>query len=192
MLIAITGSIGSGKSYLLKLINKHFKYDTFSCDDFVKEAYENEGILNEINKVFNCVNDQILDKNALKNKLDADNIKILNNIIHPFVIKKIKRIKEIYTHQLAFVEVPLLFESNLQYLFDYSIAIFCDDAQRHEALYKRNPKEYKNMLFLESNQLTNEQKAKKANFIIESHFNEQENIVQLKNILISIKHQEGL
>ena len=44
MIIAITGCIGSGKSYILKQINLLHNIDIFSADEFTLQAYENEAI----------------------------------------------------------------------------------------------------------------------------------------------------
>ena len=42
MIVAITGCIGSGKSYILKQINSLHNMDVFSADEFTLQAYENE------------------------------------------------------------------------------------------------------------------------------------------------------
>ena len=48
MIIAITGCIGSGKSYILKQINLLHNIDIFSADEFTLQAYENEAINNKL------------------------------------------------------------------------------------------------------------------------------------------------
>lgn len=187
MLIAITGCIGSGKSYILQILAKHFHYQTYSCDDFVKASYFDAAILSKIDEKFHCVIAGKVDKNLLKNQLNEHNIQTLNDIIHPYVINKIKQIKANNKDEIIFIEVPLLFESNLTYLFDYSIMIYVDDTLRHQMLKKRDTSQYENMLKLEQYQFNSAKKASLASFVLNSKYDEIENIKQLEAIISKIK-----
>ena len=186
MIVAITGCIGSGKTFISNKINKLYGYDVFSSDEFVKLAYENIDIQNKLDKRFNCLIDNKIDKQIIKDKLDEDSIKDLNNIIHPFVINKIKEIKNTYLKSLTFVEVPLLFESNLAYLFDYTISISVEESLRHERLKKRCLENYQDMIKLEKYQLSNEQKANLADFVLVSLKNEDDTLANLDVIISKI------
>ena len=186
MLIGITGCLGSGKSHILKLISHHFHYQTYSCDEFVKEAYLDNEIKKKLDKSFNClINDQV-DKDIIKNNLNDDNTQKLNNIIHPYVILKIKNIAIKAKNELIFIEVPLLFEANLTNLFDYTIAISVNDNLRHKMLEKRDVRQYQNMIKLEQQQFDNDTKVKLANFVINSNYDEVENLKQLEVIIQKI------
>ena len=55
MLIAITGCIGSGKSFLLNKIKSIYGYETYSCDDFVLDAYKQQDIIKKLNDEFDCL-----------------------------------------------------------------------------------------------------------------------------------------
>lgn len=163
MLIAITGCIGSGKSFLLNKIKTIYGYQTYSCDDFVIKAYENEVIKQKLDEQFHCLNNGVIDKEIIKNKLNDTTIKILNSIIHPYVIEQIQNKN---TDSLVFIEVPLLFEENLQKYFDFTIAIDIKNELRHKRLKNRDVNNYKNMLKLEKYQFDNDTKVSKADFVI--------------------------
>ena len=65
MIVAITGCIGSGKSYILKQINSLHNIDVFSADEFTLQAYENEIVKRKLDKVFNCLKDGKVDKKII-------------------------------------------------------------------------------------------------------------------------------
>ena len=186
MLVAITGTIGSGKTYILKQIHNLYNYDVFSADDFVKDSYHDENIKQELHKVFNCLVDGKVDKNIIKFKLNDENILKLNQIIHPFVIEKIKQLKITYQNSLAFIEVPLLYECNLETLFDKVIAISIDDKLRHQRLQNRNAKAFQEMLLLEKKQFDNKQKCQKADYILYGSENDVATLEQLNDIINKI------
>lgn len=183
MIIAITGCIGSGKSYITSLIQKHFGYDTFSSDIIVKSSYEDEIIKSKLHQVFNCVINNKVDKNIIKSKLNEQTINELNSIIHPYVTNEIIKIKDKYKNKIAFIEVPLLFESNMDILFDKTLVISANDKLRYERIKKRNPQTYQDMIKLEQFQLSNEEKVKRADFVLESSNDDNKNLKQLTNIV---------
>ena len=183
MIIAITGCIGSGKSYIANIIQNEFGYDTFSSDIIANNAYFDETIKNRLNDVFDCIVDGKIDKGIIKSKLDELTISKLNNIIHPYVKDQIIKIKEKYIDNIAFVEVPLLFESKMETLFDKTLVISADEALRHKRIKKRNPQNYQNMLKLEKFQLSNEDKVKMADFVLQSSDDDNKNIQQLTEIV---------
>ena len=189
MIVAITGCIGSGKSYILKQINLLHNIDVFSADEFTLQAYENEIIKQKLDKVFNCIKDGKVDKSIIKIKLNSNNINKLNAIIHPFVKDCILDIKNKYINDIAFIEVPLLFETNMETLFDATISIDIDDELRHKRLKKRNEKAYKDMLKLEKQQFSNEEKAKRATYVLKSSENEDLNLKQLNDIIYVIRQK---
>lgn len=190
MIIAITGCIGSGKSFYTSKINSIYNYDVFSADTFSKMAYDDESIKLKLNKVFNCVIDNKVNKELIKNKLNDENVKILNGIIHPFVIDKIKEVKEKYKNSIAFIEVPLLFETNIEYLFDFTISISVNDSLRRKRLLNRNALDYKKMIELEKYQYDNDKKASLADYVINSSEDDSQNLLNLEKIIKNIISKE--
>ena len=190
MIIAITGCIGSGKSFYTSKINSIYNYDVFSADTFSKMAYDDERIKLKLNKAFNCVIDNKVNKELIKNKLNDENVKLLNGIIHPFVIDKIKEVKEKYKNSIAFIEVPLLFETNIEYLFDFTISISVNDSLRRKRLLNRNASDYKKMIELEKYQYDNDKKASLADYVINSSEDDSQNLLNLEKIIKKIISKE--
>jgi len=161
MKIAITGTLGSGKSMVTRMIHHEFGYVTYSSDELVKDAYEDENIKAKLIETFGSFK-----KEDIKAKLKEVGTTKLNEIIHPYVINRIKNILVLNDKQDVFVEVPLLFELNLNNLFDKVICVAVDDSIRHERLQKRDINSYNSMLVLEKFQLDSKIKEDKSDFVI--------------------------
>lgn len=136
--IAISGTIGSGKSTVLNYL-KEKGYAVFSCDEY--NAFllkkDNMGYLlikDAFPEVF--INDE-LDKKALSNIIfnNPEKKEILENIQHPLIIEEMLRQKE--KNDIFFAEVPLLFEKNLQDYFDLCLLVVTDEDKAIERLQNR-------------------------------------------------------
>ena len=184
-IIAITGGIGSGKSYALNILSS-WGYPTFSCDETLKEIYNDEKVLLEVKKAFPKVFDgEILNRKVLANTVFNDNLKLekLNAITHPHIFNKVISGAKQSDGEIAFIEVPLLFESNMEDLFDKSLVISASDELRYERIKKRNPQTYQDMIKLEHFQLNNEEKVKRADFVFISSNDVDKNLNQLTSLV---------
>ena len=127
MKIAITGSIGSGKSSMGSFLRETGEI-VFDTDKMVHDLYKNndevyqsvvehfgESILNE-DKTINRI---ILGRLVFK---DSQEINKLESIVYPVIIKMIESYTET-KNTCVFYEVPMLFEANMSHLFDYVVMV---------------------------------------------------------------------
>jgi len=84
------------------------------------------------------------------------------------VISSILEIKRNNLNQLVFVEIPLLFECNLQIYCDYTIAVLIDEEMQQKQLKNRDEKNYEFMKILLNEQFSQEKKASMANTTIQN------------------------
>ena len=170
MLIGITGVIGSGKSFIGQLL-KDKNYPVYDSDEFVLKAYQDQNILLTLQKTF--FNHAPFDKIKLKELLynQPSNLQKLNQIIHPFVITQIQEIKKKYENDIAFVEIPLLFECQLESLCDYTITVKTSKRLQKKRLKMRNFQQFRFMEFLQKQQLSQKEKIRRADFVIENKMN---------------------
>ena len=86
--IGLVGKIGSGKTFIAKC----FKHPIFNADDEVKKIYsKNKKCFQKLNKKFpNNIKSFPVNKYEIKKILNKKNIKIISNIIHPFVRQNLK------------------------------------------------------------------------------------------------------
>lgn len=187
--IAITGSIASGKSTLLRLIQK-LGYPTLSCDEIVHKLYSQKEVQREIislggeelyNKKTHTINRSELLKKILK---EPDFKKRLEDFLHPLVWKEIEaffKTTEAKNFKISFVEVPLLYEVEWENKFDEVWVIFATPETQKKRI-KEKPYSH---LFLEllKTQLPLELKIRRANRVFSSEKSLQELEEELKHIL---------
>ena len=92
-----------------------------------------------INKTFDLKMDHEVNIDLLRNYLinNPKKVKTLNALIHPLVKKEIISFFDSHKKGLVAVEVPLLFESKFDRLFDVIIALDIDKDKQNELLSKR-------------------------------------------------------
>lgn len=121
-LIAITGSIGCGKTTISRMIREE-GYVVFDVDGWVRRLYYRKDFINRIREVYpETVDGWTVDKRKLRNIVfnDYDQLKKLESMTHPFLRRYLKEIirRNSGSNKLFFIDVALLFEMNWQ--------IYCD------------------------------------------------------------------
>lgn len=174
-LIGITGGIGTGKSTVCKYI-KEKGYKVFDCDKISHDLLEyDENIKNKIIKEFGTdivyeenntikINRKILGKIVFNDPLKKQK---LEDIIHPEVIKEIKRLRK--ENNICFIEVPLLYEAKLERLFDNIIVVYSPLEVQKERIIKRNNYTEEEALSRINAQMSIEEKKNKAEYVINTN-----------------------
>lgn len=140
MYIAITGKIASGKSTVLSMFKKE-GFITLSSDEIVNELYKDPSITNKIEILLNInFPKNFVDKDILRNNLvcNPNNKKKLERFIHPLVAKRIIEFLKTSKAPIKVVEVPLLFETGLDQLFDTIIVCDINENRQAELLSSRD------------------------------------------------------
>ena len=140
-LIALTGGIGSGKSLALEII-KNSGVFTLSCDALVTELYKKRAFLLKLKSLFpgqvSVLKAEVNRKEISKTIFsDAEKRIKLNALVHPKVIKLAFKIINKAKQNKAVLEVPLLFESNLEEHFNKIIVVIRDINEREKSLLER-------------------------------------------------------
>ena len=113
-LVAITGSIGCGKTTIAKIV-KGLGYTVFDVDGWVRRIYFNKSFLNVLEDKFpGTVRNGVADKRALCNIVfsDRSKLRVLEGMIHPFLKDYLKKVirRNGRCDDLFFIDVALLFE----------------------------------------------------------------------------------
>ena len=94
MKIAITGTIGSGKTAVSDYLRSR-GYDVFDCDKVNSELLEeNRKGYREVKKLFpECFDGKSLNKKKLAETVfsDPEKKKKLENVMHPLILKKLQK-----------------------------------------------------------------------------------------------------
>lgn len=130
-IIAITGSMGSGKSSALRYLAKQ-GYPTLSADTVVHELYRNDEQLQH--KVVALLGPEIKDEQGINREalgqifFENPKVKIeIETIVHERVYEVITEWVQQQGDNLGFVEIPLLFESEAQDNYYSTLLIAIDE-----------------------------------------------------------------
>ena len=194
--IGLTGSIAAGKSFVLSIFKTEYNIPVFSSDECVREIYRHNAGLNNFIKEEILESDNEFSNEDIANIVFKDSTKLekLENYIHPLVkIERDNFINQELNKKSKFVviEVPLLFEKNLEHEFDKIILVdVTEDVQEKRALLRKNMSKEK-YLAIKANQIPNSEKINRSDFIIDNHDEAKtrdhiEKIVKELNKLVSI------
>ena len=171
--IAITGSIGSGKSTFSDFIEKS-GFIVIKADDVSKEILANdERVKEKIIKTFgeDSFKGSEINRKYLAEKVFSvpENVLIINSILHPLVIKKIDKMmnEKLNKKDRVFVEAALIYEADMEGMFDYVVLITADKKVRYGR--KSGDLSINDFEQRDSNQIPDEEKKKRADFIFENN-----------------------
>lgn len=139
-IIALTGTIGSGKTTVLNLF-RDFGFFVISSDEIVKRLLTSEPYCSIILARYPQVGDSFhkIDRKLLARLIFSDERakRFVEDIIHPKVaLSIVERIKKASSKRVV-VEVPLLFEVGLEKGFDLTICVVAEDRKVIKRLEKR-------------------------------------------------------
>ena len=120
--IGLTGGILSGKSTALAYFAKQ-GMGVLSCDEIVRQLYENPCVLKKIKTVFGSTDKQVLAQLVFKYPAKR---KQLERILHPLVLKEARKQLQNFSQRIVVFEVPLLFEAGWDKYTNFNIAVLAD------------------------------------------------------------------
>ncbi len=164
-IVAITGSIATGKTTVSNYIKKN--HPLFSADELVKESYQGHKIQTFLTKHlplsvengsvdFSMVRSKYLNDISFQEKINT----IIYNEISILLKEKIKDLSQDY----FFYDIPLLVEKNLEDKFDVTICVYCPEILQVERLKNRNSSQ----LPLLKNQISIEYKKDKCDYVLDN------------------------
>lgn len=162
--IAITGSIGSGKSTVLDYFKKK-GYHVISSDDLIKEIYNNPVSRNHILRSLKIKGDDFKEQ-IIRNMRDPAFNRRLKNNLYPVMNRlRNKKILQRNSNNKIFFEVPLLFEENANSGYDKIILIKSNFNSRIKRILKKG-KSLEYFMTMNRYQQSDELKEKKTNIVI--------------------------
>lgn len=143
-IIGLTGQSGVGKTTVSSyLLSKGFA--VIDADKISREVLNTNECKEKIAKFFGkevFLKDGNIDRKKLREKafLSAGDVKLLNEITHPEIIKRIKLLLKEYelTQNKVILDVPLLFETNLNEICDAVVAVLADENLRLKRIVNRD------------------------------------------------------
>lgn len=184
--ICVVGSIGSGKTYISKLLAGK-KFPIFNADEEVSNVYKQKSIFAKLKKTLSkYITSYPIDKQELIQAISSNqnNLKKIIKIVHPEVRKKMKLfLQKNKSKKVVIMDIPLLLENKLHEPED---VIICIDANQKllDAKLKQRPSYNKKMIsILRKIQLPIEEKKLLADFVLVNNYNKKTMQLRVKELL---------
>ncbi|MFQ6943685.1 MAG: dephospho-CoA kinase [Clostridia bacterium] len=193
-IIGITGNSGSGKSTISKLISKNYEAKIIDADKIAKEMTKNNGeYLQAIRQAFG---NDVIKNNELDRKKLADIVFLnkaekekLDGLTFEYVVEEIKKELEAnqnLDYQYIILDVPLLFESKLDKLCDYTIGVIAPQTEKIKRICKRDKLSKEKALQRLNSQPNDEFFTKNCNTVINNE-NKEETIKMVNEIMLKLQ-----
>lgn len=140
--IALTGGIACGKSNVAQLF-ENLGTEVISLDELSRQVVVpgSAGLSELVDHFGDSIleADKSLDRKVLREILldNKANQQLIEDILHPKILEKMQMAIKNSKKSLIIVEIPLLVEKNLAYLFDRAIIIDCNEQNQLKRLIKR-------------------------------------------------------
>lgn len=168
----ITGSIACGKSTVTNYLLEQ-GYVVVDADVISREALTKDvDCINRVSELFGCVEDGVVNRKELGKKIfnDKKAKEQLEGIVHPYVINKLKEAINLNSDKsFIFLDIPLLYESHLEYLCDEIIVVYVDEAKQIERLVLRDKIDESYARVIISNQISSLKKKEMADIVFDNN-----------------------
>jgi dephospho-CoA kinase len=186
--IGLTGGIGAGKSEALRALER-LGAATLSTDAVTHELLATDEVRDVLVQELGpeVAPDGRIDRGAVASRVfgDDDKRKWLEGVIWPRVGERVARFREnAEDRPAAVVEVPLLFESGMEAVFDKTIAVIADEDIRAERAAARG---HELVEARTARQLTQDEKAQRADFVVRNDGTVEELQEKLSEVLAKLK-----
>ena len=191
MNIGITGSIACGKSTVSDYL-KEKGYTIIDADKLGHVALTSEDVKRRLSETFganilvnNEISREVLGKLVFGND---NNLKKLNNIIHPKIKELILKLQEEHENEdLVFLDIALLYEANFVDLVEKVAVVYVDEDVQLERLMTRNFLSKEEALKRIESQMSPQEKALLGDFVINNSYSKEDTFQQIEEIIERLK-----
>lgn len=171
MIVGLTGGIASGKSTVSNIF-RELGVEIVDADRVAKDISEKKESIEKIASIFGrdildsegkIIREKLREK-AFKNR---ELLQELNKIIHPQVIEYFEKKRvETEREEIKIFDIPLLFETKMEYLCDKIVVVGLDTQKQIERVMSRDGSSEELAKKIIANQMSLEEKIKRADIVI--------------------------
>lgn len=187
--VAVTGSISSGKTLLCHELRNLGAY-VVSADQIVHQILSTNTSI--IKRIVELLGSDVVQKGKLDRKKMAElvfsnpeKLKLLEAMIHPVVKDEIEKLFSQADAPLLVAEIPLLFEAGMNTHYQNTVTVVADEEIRLKRFVESGYGSSSDFFSRQSCQLPQEEKAKRADYIIDNSGSK----AHLRQQAVSLYHQ---
>jgi dephospho-CoA kinase len=186
--LGLTGGIGAGKSEALRALER-LGAATLSTDAVTHELLATDEVRDILVAGLGpeVAPDGQIDRSAVAERVfgDDERRKWLEGVIWPRVGQRVAEFRQTSEDRAAaVVEVPLLFESGMEKVFDKTLVVVADEDVRAERAAARG---HQLVEARAARQLTQDEKAEKADFVVRNDGTVEELEIKLSEVLEKLR-----
>ena len=193
IIIGVTGGIGSGKSYICRIISS-LGFPVYNCDAEAKKLMNtNKHIINSLKQL---IGENSYDSEGNLNKpiiaqflfANEENAHKINSVVHPVVKEDFRSWASAQNADLIFMESAILFESGFNDVVDNVITITAPPETRIERTIRRDNTTREQVIARMIQQMQDEERVRLSDYIISNNTND--NVEQqIKTIIETLSKQ---
>ena len=168
--IGLTGGIGSGKTTVAQIFEA-LAIPVYYADQAARDLMNQDPELKK--KIISAFGPAAykngdLDRSYLGTMVfaDAEKLAVLNSFVHPVTLRDAAEWMKNQKTAYAIKEAALIFEAGLENFFDYIIGVTAPESLRIERVMKRDHATAENILQRIGQQMNEDEKMSRCNFII--------------------------
>lgn len=202
MKIGITGGIGSGKSFICKIL-KDKGFPVYNCDDEAKRLMvESKDIISSLKtlisddayleqhsydgKAYYMLNKPVIANYLFANPANAAHV---NAIVHPIVKDDFMQWAARQESEYVFMECAILYESGFEDTVDKTVLIFADERNRLKRAMKRDHATEQQIRSRMSQQIDGKEACLRADYVFD-HNNYDSTDEEIEKLLLWIKNNK--
>lgn len=195
-LIGLTGNIGCGKSTVARFL-EGWGLKVIKADEVGHEVLKKDEIRKKVLEIFG---DSILDskgeisRDRIRDRITADIKKLerLNEVLHPVIKKEIWKLLKKDRGKIAVIEAALIFEVGWDFFLDKTVVVCCSREKQIERIKKATSMSQREIEVFLKAQLPQEEKVKRADFVIKNETDIIELERRTKKVLDEILKEVGV
>lgn len=202
--LGLTGSIGTGKSTISKMLKEELAVPVFDADEEVHLMYEDRASVAcrsiAMSASFNAgkvlKEDGTVDRAKLRDCVvtDKEKMRELESIVHPLVDRAREEFVRVNSQESSFAilvfDVPLLFEKNLEGTVDGVLVVSCaEETQRERVLKRGNGMTDEKFEKIKQMQISDDEKRRRADWVVTTDCAIEESLSKVKEIVREIKEK---